>query len=674
MKKHIRCLSKLLAVLIVSVSILTLLGPIGIKAKENEVYTNIKMVYNVKQLKKAMKTDYTYKIVFRTETYDKITIPSVKAAKNKDIIICAAHADVKNKAKFKSITVESVNSYTETVSGNTIIWKCTRYNSVNLEVSKKKKVKKLVFADWKETDPQYTVRKGAKIKSIEFEGDGYTSSYDSKNRTITLTGKDPYIDSEMVNIKTYSFDKSGRCIEVRWTNSENEYDFLDTYEYDKNGNNVYYESKSRGSRYLTIKYEYNSKNVLLKQIGDEGTDKELTIEYLYDKKGNLETKCYYDAYDSVEDTIEYSYDDKGRLSEEFSTAFHYYLTYAYDKEGRVTESKHIKNAEVYINRFIYDDNGLLIKEIEGYEDDDTTVFEYSLDGWGNRIFSISGFMNEEGIPENSSRTEYYVGDFIGEYPVYGDAYTSPVNGKSFDKTAYEKAGYTVVTNVEEFLEAIKPEATIIIEPGTYYMSDYIEYLDRDEFNNSHKYVKLEESYDGYEIYINGVYDLTICGGNANPSATTLVIDPRSSAVFHFTECNGLKLCSFTCGHTATGYCIGNVIDLYNCHDVGMYAMNIFGCGVYGIGAYYNSGNIRLYNCVIHDCENGIFYFCELDEDIVFFDNCMFYGNYAGGEIYPTVECYPLVTFQKCSFGINESKKDAIWGEYVDIDCLWSESE
>ena len=70
---------------------------------------------------------------------------------------------------------------------------------------KKKKVKKLVFADWKETDPQYTVRKGAKIKSIEFEGDGYTSSYDSKNRTITLTGKDPYIDSETVNTKTYSF-------------------------------------------------------------------------------------------------------------------------------------------------------------------------------------------------------------------------------------------------------------------------------------------------------------------------------------------------------------------------------------------------------------------------------------------------------------------------------------
>ena len=119
MKKSIRRLLKTMLVLslvFTFVISLTTFAPVRVNAANS----SIKAVYSLSQLKKAMKAKSAATIIFRTEVFDSITIPSVKNAKNKDGIIIAQNAAVKNKSEFKSIKVVQVNGYTEAVSGNNI--------------------------------------------------------------------------------------------------------------------------------------------------------------------------------------------------------------------------------------------------------------------------------------------------------------------------------------------------------------------------------------------------------------------------------------------------------------------------------------------------------------------------------------------------------------------------
>ena len=266
---------------------------------------------------------------------------------------------------------------------------------------------------------------------------------------------------------------------------------------------------------------------------------------------------------------------------------------------------------------------------------------------------------------------YMINDYVGEYPVYEDGFWSPVN-HNYNKAFLEESGFTVVTNAEELINAIRPGAGVIIAPGEYNLSDYIENLDLVKFNSSHKYVQLNKNFDGFELVIKDVDDLLISGGYEDPDDTILLIDPRYSAVFRFEDCDRLQLCSFTAGHTSRGNCEGNVIDLYACKDVGIYNVDLFGCGVYGLGIYYESGNVRVFNSCIHDCEYGIDELYELGGNVTF-TNCMFYGSNAAGSWYSFDNDSDVeLTFKKCSFGEEETNGLFYREDYITfIDCLWS---
>lgn len=95
MKKSVQRLFKTILVLSLVLTFVVSLAdiaPVKTKAADN----TIKAVYTVKQLKKAMKAKSAATIILRTETYDSITIPSVKNAKNKELVIYAQNASIKN--------------------------------------------------------------------------------------------------------------------------------------------------------------------------------------------------------------------------------------------------------------------------------------------------------------------------------------------------------------------------------------------------------------------------------------------------------------------------------------------------------------------------------------------------------------------------------------------------
>lgn len=248
------------------------------------------------------------------------------------------------------------------------------------------------------------------------------------------------------------------------------------------------------------------------------------------------------------------------------------------------------------------------------------------------------------------------------YVNHGDV-DSAVTGISFDSKCVFDASLpgisaggsghiTIDGNIDtvgEILESIQSDTDIVIADGYYNLSEFIDTIDVDEWNDSHDFVKIEEVFDGYQVVITNCDRLSIRSSSENAENCEIVTDPRYAAVFELRNCEDIYLEGMTLGHTETGTCSGPVIGLSSSDYIVIDAMDLYGCGVYGIEAYY-SGNVDVYNTRIHDCSFGPFFLTDLSDEFYFY-GCTFDESdgqgYIGGSQYNT-------HFQECVFGENET--------------------
>lgn len=155
-----------------------------------------------------------------------------------------------------------------------------------------------------------------------------------------------------------------------------------------------------------------------------------------------------------------------------------------------------------------------------------------------------------------------------------------------------------VHNVDELLAAIAPDTVIQLEPGTYNLSGAKGY----GLPSESPYYAWTEKYDGFELMLQNVKNLTIRGsGKVN---TTLECDPRSASVINLKNCENVTLEDFTAGHTLElGQCSSGVIYLQNCTGVGMNRLGIYGCGMIGLQAA-DSKDISLADSDVYDCSSS----------------------------------------------------------------------
>ena len=238
----------------------------------------------------------------------------------------------------------------------------------------------------------------------------------------------------------------------------------------------------------------------------------------------------------------------------------------------------------------------------------------------------------------------------------------------------EGGASVAVSSVEELLEEIKPGACIVLQPGYYNLSETIEELwntQGQEWNKQHTYVQLEECFDGTQLAICGVDDLMICGGSDSPAYTEIVTQPRYAAVLSFRDCENVNLGNLTIGHTETGECMGNVLDFYGCSNVSMSAMDLYGCGVYGIGACEGTGELYMYSSTIRDCSEGALNIYEVAGKLAFY-NCWFQNN---GEYHNYVASdTSSLSFYECRFGASERDYFLYHPDVYTKDCTWEEGE
>ena len=232
-----------------------------------------------------------------------------------------------------------------------------------------------------------------------------------------------------------------------------------------------------------------------------------------------------------------------------------------------------------------------------------------------------------------------------------------------------------VSNAKELLDAIRPGATIYMEPGIYNLSETAQqiYDERGNvWNRTHDYVKFEEVFDGVEIVLDGVENLTIYGLGESREDVSLLVNPRYAAVFKLSYCKNITMMNLTAGHTDRGTCVGNVIDISGGSGFIFNNVDLFGCGVNGIGAYDSCEGIYIYDSIVHDCEYGPF---EIESAIgnIYVVNTELSGSNGGGYYGPGGY---FLYFVKCFFGEKESNTlyymDTAERDIQIISCSFSE--
>ena len=193
-----------------------------------------------------------------------------------------------------------------------------------------------------------------------------------------------------------------------------------------------------------------------------------------------------------------------------------------------------------------------------------------------------------------------------ESAVKTDEAPAPVAEKTsiiFPSGASDAESAVLVSDVDSFLKAIRPDATIELAAGVY---DLTKASDYGSAKTAGGWYRWADAYDGYELVLEGVSGLTVRSASGNPSDVQIVTRPRYANVLALSGCSDVSLQGVTAGHTieaGAGECTGGVIDLTGCTGTDIRDCSLYGCGVLAVRSYNCSG-IRVSGSDLYECSYG----------------------------------------------------------------------
>ena len=246
--------------------------------------------------------------------------------------------------------------------------------------------------------------------------------------------------------------------------------------------------------------------------------------------------------------------------------------------------------------------------VEGCSFENNSIFTWVE---GNGIFPVDAAGNQLGRPELES---------MNHRAVSPEESLLPPRAEPASAVKPSADGCYHVSNVDEFLAALGSERTIILD------AEYYDLTTANDYGSpGNDYYFWKESYDGPELVITNVNDLTIdVNKDAYPASEaamhhTITATPRYANVLSFQYCNNIALLNFTAGHTeAPGLCSGGVLSFQNSSSIFISSCRLYGCGTIGIEAM-NSSSFLVNGCEIYDCSQGGAFFWNTDG--ISFDNC-----------------------------------------------------
>lgn len=190
---------------------------------------------------------------------------------------------------------------------------------------------------------------------------------------------------------------------------------------------------------------------------------------------------------------------------------------------------------------------------------------------------------------------------------------------------------------------IAPNTKIILKSGSY------DLLNPKVLDN--KYVSYNEVFDGYEVLIKNVSNLTLQAESG--AKVNLLIDPRYANVLSFNDCSNINISGLTAGHCPDkGSCVGGVLKFEDSSNIQINNSDLYGCGIEGL-TLNNVKNFQFINSTIRDCSYGVMTINKSSN--LSFSNSTFKDN---KEFYAFKISESDLTFDKCTISNNK-----IIGEY-----------
>jgi hypothetical protein len=205
-----------------------------------------------------------------------------------------------------------------------------------------------------------------------------------------------------------------------------------------------------------------------------------------------------------------------------------------------------------------------------------------------------------------------------------------------------------VSNAHEFLEALGSNRIIEVEQGVYPLSEWDPYLGKVGGLKLANGISWSEAFDGGELILNGIKNLSIIGNNVEGGNPTILVSPRYAFVLKFVNCSDIVIKGMTAGHSEGGYCEGGVfgfkdssritisnVHMYGSGTVGLELINVSDMKVDGFSEIYEctysimtvegGKNISFVECYFND--NKEFTLVDVSgTDNMSFDRCSFKNN------------------------------------------------
>ena len=172
----------------------------------------------------------------------------------------------------------------------------------------------------------------------------------------------------------------------------------------------------------------------------------------------------------------------------------------------------------------------------------------------------------------------------------------------------EAQNTVTVTTADEFLAAVAPNTEIIVD------AELIDWSKAAGYGTANgEYYRWEDPFDGPELIITGVSNLTIRGAGEDHTANVLSAVPRYAYVVMFENCSNIYVKGLTVGHTEEpGSCRGGVLGFRNSQDILVENCGLFGCGTIGVMGE-SSKNMQIVNNDIYECSVAGVEFTNCDD-------------------------------------------------------------
>jgi len=220
-----------------------------------------------------------------------------------------------------------------------------------------------------------------------------------------------------------------------------------------------------------------------------------------------------------------------------------------------------------------------------------------------------------------------------------------------------------VSNAREFLEALGSDRIIEMDyTGNYNLSEWDPYLvSKSNMPKLARGVSWTEAFEGGELVLSGINNLTIRCEGAEGVKAEIVIDPRYSFVMKFENCSNIVMEGVSAGHSEGGYCEGGVFSFMDSSRITINNTRMYGCGTEGL-ALTNVSGMKVTDSGIYDCT---YYIMTVTggENIVF-EDCMFMDNKEFTLV--NVSGTGKMSFTNCYFNDNHGQMFNVEGTTISV--------